>query len=349
MNEKIKELDFMYYIKLIQLEMKYQKMSQKDLSDKLGSYDFSIDIVKKFFSNHINNPKRQSQFISLCLQQLEISIPTMNEMIRKYKEVEDIQKASICVPKIYELKIRPILLINKSLEKYSSECYKNLKQNMRAEQNTLEMSYNADAYFRILGLPVEGLQIKVDNNLSREDYYHLFRQYLRFSDKIKNFWTIYWSDPNDEYSVCSAENKITEIQQILKQARPRLSSIAISSDFDTLYNIHHNSYAKKLDYYIDPKNINIIVSQINVPEFTKMFIDKTISKSFTVQWIILMQRLRTGRIDEYQSAWSIYYYLLNEKTLAYGKTNKEKKKARERKEVFFKTAYAYSFYLNSKK
>lgn len=102
----MEELDFISCIELIKLEMGYQKISQKDLSDKLGSYDFSIDIVKKFFSNKIKDPIRRLQFVAFCLQKLEIPVLAINEMIEKYKEIECTQKCDVI---IYKNEIRPIL------------------------------------------------------------------------------------------------------------------------------------------------------------------------------------------------------------------------------------------------
>lgn len=350
----MEELDFISCIELIKLEMGYQKISQKDLSDKLGSYDFSIDIVKKFFSNKIKDPIRRLQFVAFCLQKLEIPVLAINEMIEKYKEIECTQKCDVI---IYKNEIRPILEDCKKKEekdkkKYTEE-HEKLKQQIKMDRDSNDgfKRINLEQYIRIFGLPVCGLETKINEKLNKEDFMYLFCQYLNFSEDIKEFWSIYWYDPADEEQEIFANNEIIKIQEILKKSRPRLSSFSISSDFDILYNIYHDSYSRRLEdcTILNPiiKENNVMTAQINLPEFTKMVSNTGISASFLTQWILLMEKLKFRKIDEYEGAWAVYYYLLNEKILEQGKTIQEKEKARERKKLFFKLSFAYSFYLNS--
>lgn len=351
MNGQLIKSDFTYYINLIKLELKSQKKSYKELSDNLNDCEFSIDIIKKILSNNIKDQDRQARLISLCLQDLQIPIQTLNKMVDKYKKIQSTQKILKCSITIYEQEIRPILLDDWHIAPFLDEFCKTIIAKIKDAEDSLDNSPRIplNFYINTFGLPIGGLKNEILKNSNMEDYFYLILQYFELSDEMRDFWVKYWDDDDKEDPYDFSKKTIKKMKKQLEGARPRLSNFTLSSDFDILYRIYHNLYSKKLKDYIDvdafQKNLILIKEKINRKNFTKN-ITTASSQTFQASCEFLFYKIAHCKNNDYNGAWSTYYYLLNEKNI---KNGKEKKYAKERKEDFFKIAFAYSFYLNSKK
>lgn len=350
MNSQLVKSDFIYYIDLIKLELKCRKISYNKLSENLNDCEFSVDIIKKILSNNIKDQDRQARLISLCLQDLQIPIPTLNWMVAKYKEIQSTQEISKCDITVYKEKVRKILLSTRQIASFLEKFYETTIEKINNVENSLDNipRIPVDFYVDTFGMPIGGLENEIIKNLNMEDYFYLIWQYFELSGEMKDFWLKYWDDDDKEDPYDFSKKIIKQMKKKLEGARPRLSNFTLSSDFDILYRIYHNLYSQKLEDYIDVEafknNLISIRDKINRKNFTKK-ITTTPFPPFQALCEFLFYQIAHSKNNDYNGAWSIYYYLLNEKNI---KNGKEKKYARERKEDFFKVAFAYSFYLNSK-
>lgn len=242
-------------------------------------------------------------------------------MVKKYKEIASSQKDKKDSIDVYKEQIRPIIKQEQDRECEREKEWNKLMEEVKkcqehfcpCPQISPELHIKRFVYY------LKDIDTELKRRMSKQDFIELFSGYLKLSKEAE-------------------------------EAGYKFGNFTISSDFDLLYNIYHNSYSKEVEHYlledtITKENLHKLIRAVNVSQFTKDVLRDKSDTTFTASWILLLSNLKFRKIDEYQGAWSVYYYLLNEKNIK-AKKNKEDI---EKKEAFFKTAFAYTFYLNTRK